>query len=68
MAGRALKEPWFKAINPKSKVPTLMLRDGRGRTGFGAIAVCLARQVPTSAGYRPIPMTSSARPRSWTQR
>ncbi len=40
-----LKEPWFKAINPKSKVPTLVLDDGRVLTEFGAIAIWLARQV-----------------------
>ena len=42
----ALKEPWFKAINPKSKVPTLVLDNGRVLTEFGAIAVWLARQAP----------------------
>lgn len=46
VAGGATKEPWFKAINPKSKVPTLVLDDGRVLTEFGAIAVWLARQAP----------------------
>ena len=46
VAGGATKEPWFKAINPKSKVPTLVLADGRVLTEFGAIAVWLARQAP----------------------
>ncbi len=44
VAAGALKEPWFKAINPKSKVPTLVLDDGRALTEFGAIAVWLARR------------------------
>lgn len=46
VAGGATKEPWFKAINPKSKVPTIVLDDGRVLTEFGAIAVWLARQAP----------------------
>ena len=46
VAAGALKEPWFKAINPKSKVPTLVLDDGRVLTEFGAIAIWLARQNP----------------------
>jgi glutathione S-transferase len=46
VAGGAAEEPWFKAINPKSKVPTLVLEDGRALTEFGAIAVWLARQAP----------------------
>ena len=46
VAGGATKEPWFKAINPKSKVPTLVLDDGRVLTEFGAIAIWLARQAP----------------------
>lgn len=45
-AGGATKQPWFKAINPKSKVPTLVLDDGRVLTEFGAIAVWLARRNP----------------------
>lgn len=55
VAGGATKAPWFKAINPKSKVPTLVLDDGRVLTEFGAIAVWLARRnaelnlVPTDA-------------------
>ena len=54
-AGGTTQEPWFKAINPKSKVPTLVLDDGRVLTEFGAIAVWLARLnaelnlVPTDA-------------------
>lgn len=46
VAGGATKEPWFKAINPKSKVPILVLDDGRVLTEFGAIAIWLARQAP----------------------
>ena len=46
VAGGATKEPWFKTINPKSKVPTLVRDDGRVLTEFGAIAVWLARQAP----------------------
>jgi glutathione S-transferase len=46
VAGGATEEAWFKAINPKSKVPTLVLEDGRALTEFGAIAVWLARQAP----------------------
>jgi glutathione S-transferase len=46
VAGGATKEPWFTGINPKSKVPTLVLDDGRVLTEFGAIAVWLARQAP----------------------
>jgi glutathione S-transferase len=46
VAGGATKESWFKAINPKCKVPTLVLHDDRVLTEFGAIAVWLARQAP----------------------
>ena len=46
VAGGATKEAWFKAINPKGKVPTLVLDDGRVLTEFGATAVWLARQAP----------------------
>ena len=46
VAGGANKEDWFKAINPKSKVPTLMLDDGRVLTEFGPIGVWLARNNP----------------------
>lgn len=46
VAGGATSEPWFRAINPKGKVPTLVLDDGRVLTEFGAIAIWLARQAP----------------------
>ena len=46
VAGGATAEPWFRAINPKGKVPTLVLDDGRVLTEFGAIATWLARGVP----------------------
>jgi glutathione S-transferase len=46
VADGATKQPWFKAINPKSKVPVLTLDDNRVLTEFGAIAVWLARQAP----------------------
>lgn len=44
--GGATEEAWFKAINPKGKVPTLIADDGRVLTEFGAIAVWLTRQAP----------------------
>ena len=44
--GGANKEEWFKAINPKGKVPTVTLDDKRVLTEFGAIAVWLARTNP----------------------
>jgi glutathione S-transferase len=46
VAAGATGEPWFKAINPKGKVPTVVLDDGRVLTEFGPIAVWLARQNP----------------------
>lgn len=46
VGGGATHEPWFRAINPKGKVPALVLDDGRVLTEFGAIAVWLARQEP----------------------
>ena len=46
VAGGATKRLWFKAINSKGKVPTLVLNDCRVLTEFGAIAVWLARQAP----------------------
>lgn len=46
VAGGATKEDWFKAINPKSKVPTLVLNDGRVLTEFGPIGIWLARGNP----------------------
>ena len=46
VAAGATKQPWFTAINPKAKVPVLVLDDGRVMTEFGAIAVWLARQAP----------------------
>jgi glutathione S-transferase len=44
--GGATTEAWFRAINPKGKVPTLVLDDGRVLTEFGAIGVWLARHNP----------------------
>lgn len=52
VAGGATAEPWFRAINPKGKVPTLVLDDGRVLTEFGAIATWLARGAP-EAGLLP---------------
>jgi glutathione S-transferase len=52
VAGGATAEPWFRAINPKGKVPTLVLDDGRVLTEFGAIATWLARGAP-DAGLLP---------------
>jgi glutathione S-transferase len=46
VAGGATEEPWFKAINPKGKVPTLVLEEGRALTEFGPIAIWLARRNP----------------------
>ena len=46
--GGANEEDWFKAINPKGKVPTVTLEDGRVLTEFGPIAVWLARTNPDS--------------------
>ena len=46
MAGGANKQDWFKAVNPKSKVPTLTLDDGSVLTEFGPIGVWLARNNP----------------------
>lgn len=46
VGGGATEEPWFRAINPKGKVPTLVADDARVLTEFGAIAVWLARQAP----------------------
>ena len=37
VSGGATKEDWFKTINPKSKVPALVLDDGRVLTEFGPI-------------------------------
>lgn len=47
--GGATEQSWFRAINPKGKVPTLVLDDGRVLTEFGATAVWLARQAPELA-------------------
>jgi len=43
VSGGATHEPWFQAINPKGKVPTLVLDDGSVLTEFGAIATWLGR-------------------------
>jgi glutathione S-transferase len=45
---RAQYEPEFTAINPKSKVPTLVRDDGSVMTEFPAIAFWLARTNPES--------------------
>ena len=50
--GGATEEAWFKAINPKGKVPTLVLDDGRVLTEFTAIGTWLARANP-EAGLLP---------------
>ena len=50
--GGATKENWFRAINPKGKVPTLVLPDGRVLTEFTAIGTWLARTNP-DAGLLP---------------
>ena len=47
-SGGATKENWFKVINPKSKVPTLVLDDGRVLTEFGPIGIWLARMNPSA--------------------
>lgn len=39
----------YKAINPKSTIPTLVRDDGRALTEFQAIAYWLARQFPKAA-------------------
>lgn len=46
VAGGATHEPEFLAVNPKGKVPTLVLDDGAVLTEFGAIAIWLARKYP----------------------
>ncbi len=46
VAGGATEEDWFKAINPKGKVPTLVADDGRVLTEFMPMAIWLARQNP----------------------
>jgi len=45
-------EPWYVAINPKCKVPTLQRPDGSFLTEFPVIARYLAEQAP-SAGLMP---------------
>ncbi len=50
--GGATKEDWFRAVNPKGKVPTLVLDDGRVLTEFTAIGTWLARANP-EAGLLP---------------
>ncbi len=50
--GGATKQDWFKAINPKGKVPTLVLESGRVLTEFGPIGIWLARANP-EAGLLP---------------
>jgi glutathione S-transferase len=46
LAAREQYQPAFSAINPKSKVPTLIRDDGSVLTEFGAIARWLARTNP----------------------
>jgi glutathione S-transferase len=46
VAGGETHKPEFKAINPKSKVPTLVRDDGSVLTEFGAIASWLAHTYP----------------------
>ncbi len=52
--------PEFKAVNPKSKVPTLQRDDGSVLTEFPAIAVWLARTNPES-GLLPDDVESEVR-------
>lgn len=52
LATRAQYQPAFTAINPKSKVPTLIRADGTVLTEFGAIARWLSRAHP-EAGLMP---------------
>lgn len=52
--------PAFKALNPKSKVPTLMRDDGSVLTEFPAIAYYLARRYP-EAGLWPDDLDAQAR-------
>jgi glutathione S-transferase len=46
LAAREQHQPAFSAINPKSKVPTLIRDDGSVLTEYGAIARWLARTNP----------------------
>ena len=52
VAGGATKEAWFQAINPKGKVPALVLDDQRVLTEFAAVGTWLARTNPV-AGLLP---------------
>jgi glutathione S-transferase len=49
LAAREQYQPAFSAINPKSKVPTLIRDDGSVLTEFGAIARWLASTNPDAA-------------------
>jgi glutathione S-transferase len=49
LAAREQYQPTFSAINPKSKVPTLIRDDGSVLTEFGAIARWLASTNPNAA-------------------
>src|ERR1700726_4233198 len=49
LAAREQYQPSFSAINPKSKVPTLIRDDGSVLTEFGAIARWLASTNPDAA-------------------
>lgn len=60
LAAQAQHAPAFKAINPKSKVPTLMRDDGSVLTEFPAIALWLARTNP-QAGLLPADPDAQAR-------
>ena len=60
LAAQAQHAPAFKAINPKSKVPTLMRDDGSVLTEFPAIALWLARTNP-QAGLLPDDPDAQAR-------
>jgi glutathione S-transferase len=68
VAGGDTEKEWFKAINPKGKVPCLALGDGRVLTEFAAIGVWLARNnaaaglLPTDADeeYRALAVTDYA--------
>ena len=60
VAGGATHHREFLAINPKGKVPTLVLDDGSVLTEFGAIATWLGREYP-AAGLLPDGSVAEAR-------
>ena len=60
VGGGATREPAFRAINPKGKVPTLSRDDGSVLTEFGAIATWIGRKYP-GAGLLPDEDETAAR-------